>query len=367
MVSLADIRAARRRVSRYVKRTPLERNSTLSDLLGTNLYLKMESLQKTGSFKPRGAFNQILGLTAGQRRQGVVAISAGNFAQGVAYAGQVLGIRTSICMPASTPQNYVEATKEYGAKVELHDSMEEALAHMDDFRRRGWGFVHAWDHPLQMAGNGVVGLEIIEDQPEITDVIVSIGGGGLIAGVSAAIKALKPAVRVWGVETVGADSMGQALRAGHVVKIQPTSLARTLGAPYVSEDALWVGQHWLAGYELVTDAEAFAAQVLLLERAKVMTELAASATLAAAQRLKGRFTKTDHVVLLICGGNDSVAGLAEYHRLFVEGHAFQENGIRGTVRLDAAALRQGSGKAHATRGPQPLRTPPAADRKGKAA
>lgn len=314
MITVQDVQDARRRIEPYVRRTPLERNDTLSKKLGSNIYLKLELFQKTGSFKPRGAFNQILQLSQQERDKGAVAISGGNFAQGVAYAGQVLGMRTIICMPDYTPRNYIQATQAYGAEVLLSPTFAETIELAQSYQRRGFSFLHAWDNPNQMAGNGTLGLELLEDLPELTDLIISIGGGGLIAGIIVAIKALKPGVRIWGVETEGADTMGQALKAGKVVQIQPTSLAKTLSAPYVAEDALLLTQKHLEKYILVTDGEAFDAQLFLLERAKVITELAASCTLAAAEQISGAFEKNNHVILLLCGGNASLDNLMEYHR-----------------------------------------------------
>jgi threonine dehydratase len=314
MITLDDVRATRALIHPYIKRTPLERNTTLSQRLGTNVYLKLELFQKTGSFKPRGAFNQILRLSDEARRLGVVAVSGGNFAQGVAYAGRVLGVRTLICMPEYTPRNYLEATRSYGAQVELLPTISEAFKRADDYQRQGMSFLHPYDNPHQMAGTGTIGLELLEDLPEMTDLFVSIGGGGLIGGIIVAIKALKPQARIWGVETEGADAMGQALKAGQVVQVQPTSLARTLGAPYVAEDALRLAQQHLERHLLVSDREAFEAELFLLERAKIITELAASCTLAAAERVKGEFKPADHVVLLICGGNASLDNLVEYRQ-----------------------------------------------------
>lgn len=313
MISLQDVQDARRRIEPYVRKTPLERNSTLSQRLGANVYLKLEIFQKTGSFKPRGAFNQILQLSREQREKGVVAVSGGNFAQGVAYAGQVLGVHTLICMPGYTPKNYIEATKSYGADVELAPTYPEAQELAQSYQRQGLTFLHPYDNPNQMAGNGTIGLELLEDLPELTDVIISIGGGGLIAGIMVAIKAIKPDVRIWGVETEGSDTMGQALKAGKVVQITPMSLAKTLGAPAVSKDALRLAQKYLERHILVSDKEAYEAELFLLGHAKVITELAASCTLAAADRLNGTFGKKDHVVLLLCGGNASLDNLMDYH------------------------------------------------------
>ena len=316
MITLEDVQRARTQIAPYVKRTTLEKNSTLSRELGTNVYLKLELFQKTGSFKPRGAFNQILQLPPDQRKHGVVGVSGGNFAQGLAYAGRELDTPTLVCMPESTPRNYVEATRAYGAMIDLAPTFPEVFARADQYKAQGWNLLHPFDSPYQMAGAGTIGLEMLEDLPGLTDVVISIGGGGLFAGITVAINALKPDARIWGVETEGSDTMGQALRAGRVVQITPTSLAKTLGSPYIAEDALALMQRHPERYVLVTDKEAFESGVFLLERAKLNTELAASCTLAAARRLKGAFSERDHVVLLICGGNNSLDNWVEYRRLF---------------------------------------------------
>jgi threonine dehydratase len=316
MISIDDVRNARIQIRPYVKRTALEKNTTLSQELRTNIYLKLELFQRTGSFKPRGAFNQILQLTPEERKNGVVGVSGGNFAQGIALAGRELNTRAIICMPAYTPRNYVEATESYGAKVELSPSLSEAFARADQLRQAGCNLLHPYDNPFQMAGAGTIGLEILEDLPDLTDVIISVGGGGLIAGIAVAIKSLKPDVNIWGVETEGSDTMGQALKAGKVVNITPKSLAKTLGAPYVAEDALILMQKHLKQHILVSDKEAFEAGAFLLERTKLNTELAASCTLAAARRIKQCFTENDHIVLLICGGNISLDTWVQYNQLF---------------------------------------------------
>jgi len=315
MISLADVQRARVAIASYVKRTVLEKSTTLSKQLGTSVYLKLELFQRTGSFKPRGAFNQILHLTPEERKHGVAGVSGGNFAQGMALAARELGTRAVVCMAASTPRNYIEATQGYGARVELSPDLPQVFERADQLKREGWNLLHPFDSPLQMAGAGTIGLEIVEDLPEVTDVFVSIGGGGLFAGIAVAIEALRPEVRVWGVETEGSDTMGQALRAGKVVQIVPKSLAKTLGAPYVAQDALALMQKHAERYVLVSDREAFEAGVFLLERAKLNAELAASCTLAAARRVIGTFAKGDHVVLLMCGGNVSLDNWIHYREM----------------------------------------------------
>ncbi len=314
MITIDDVHAARQRVLLYIRRTPLEKNQTLSRMLGTNVYLKYELFQKTGSFKPRGAFNQMLQLSPSQREKGIVAVSGGNFAQGVAYAGQVLDVRTLICMPAYTPQNYLEATRAYGAEVEIVPTIADAFSKTEEYQRQGKSFLHPYDDPAMMAGNGTAGLELLEDLPEATDVFISVGGGGLLGGMITALKGIKPEIRIWSVETEGADTLGQALKAGKVVHIQPTSLAKTLGGPYVAADTLEMAQKHIQEHILVSDKEAFLAQRTLLERCKVLTELAASCTLAAAEKAREALHVGDHVVLLLCGGNVSLDNLIDYRQ-----------------------------------------------------
>ncbi len=315
MITLADVQRAEVDIAPYVKRTILEKNTTMSKELGTNVYLKLELFQRTGSFKPRGAFSQILQLRPEQRRQGVVGVSGGNFAQGMALAARELNTRAIVCMPTSTARNYIEATQGYGAQVELLPDFPQVFARADKLKDEGWNLLHPFDNPFQMAGCGTIGLEIIEDLPEVTDVFISIGGGGLYTGIAVAIRELKSEVRVWGVETEGSDTMGQALQAGKVVQIVPKSLAKTLGSPYIAEDALSLLREHPEHYFLVSDQEAFDAGVFLLERTKLNTELAASCTLAAARRVKKVFLKDHHVVLLICGGNNSLENWMHYHEI----------------------------------------------------
>lgn len=313
-IDITAIDEARTRIASYVRRTPLEHNQTLSKHLGTNVFVKLELFQKTGSFKARGAFNKLLSLTNDERRrQGVVAVSGGNHAQAVAYASSVLEMESVIVMPSSTPQNYVEATRGYGAKVDLQPTIAAAFAEIEKYKAEGMVFVHPFDDPVVMAGQGTLGLEILEDLPDVSDVVVSIGGGGLMAGVSTAIKAKKPNVKIWGVETVGANAMSQALAAGYPVELPAiTSIAKTLGAPAVSKATLAAAQNYLESVTVVTDAEAVASLQVILERLKILTEPAASCTLAAAEKLKKNFGKDSKVVLILCGGNLSAKDFCSY-------------------------------------------------------
>ena len=312
-MDITNIRLAQERIAPYVKRTPLERSDSLSRRLGTNVFVKYELFQKAGSFKPRGAFNKLLSLSREELSRGVVAVSGGNHAQAVAYAANKLGVDAVIAMPENTPQNYLDATRGYGAKVDLQPNIAMAFAKTQEYEAAGRVFVHPFDDPLVIAGQGTVGLEIMEDLPEATDVIASIGGGGMAAGVAIGAKSIDPSVRAWGVETVGADAMSQAIAAGQPVTLPAiTSIAKTLGAPYVSQLTLDLVQKYFESVTIVTDAEAVEALVFIAERLKVLTEPAASCTLAAAERLRESFTADSNVVLVFCGGNQSIADLCGY-------------------------------------------------------
>lgn len=358
MITLEDIKQARETIAPYVKRTPLERSETLSRRLGTNVYIKYELFQKTGSFKPRGAFNTILSLSEHERKHGVVAVSGGNHAQGVAYAATTSGVDSLILMPANTPQNYLDAARGYGATIELLPNIADAFAAVEQHVANGMTFVHPFDDERVIAGQGTVGLEILEDCPQVTDVFASIGGGGLAAGVALALKESarlesgyrptqtdgvaissgidasvmermdrgdrvegqrpktedqKPIPRVFGVETAGADAMAQALAAGHPVELPAiTSVAKTLGAPAVTERTLKLVQDYLESVTVVTDAEAIRELKYIAERLKVICEPASSCNLAAAEQLKHNFTADSHVVIILCGGNFSLDTLAAY-------------------------------------------------------
>ena len=314
-VGFSAIEQARERIAPYVKRTWLERSDAMSLQFGTNIYFKYELFQKTGSFKPRGAFNKLLSLSDEDKQKGVVAVSGGNHAQGVAYAARTLGVDAVICMPENTPQSYLDATRGYGATVDLNPNIAEAFAAVERYQSEGRSFVHPFDDPLVIAGQGTIGLEILEDCPQVTDVFASIGGGGMAGGVAIAVKSAKPDVRMWGVETVGADAMSQAIAAGAPVTLPAiTSIAKTLGAPAVTERTLNLIRDHFESVTVVTDAEAAHALDLIAERLKVVVEPASSCNLAATEKLRSNFGPDSHVVIILCGGNASLADIANYPR-----------------------------------------------------
>lgn len=312
-MNITAIEHAKTLIAPYVKRTPLEYSGSLSRRTGLNIYVKYELFQKTGAFKARGAFNKLLSMSGAERAKGVVAVSGGNHAQAVAYASTALGVDAVILMAENTPRGYVEATRGYGATVELLPTIADAFRRVKDYEAEGRVFVHPFDDPQIMAGAGTVGLEILEDLPETTDIILSIGGGGLAGGVATAVKASHPNVRLWGVETVGADAMSQAIAAGKPVELPGiTSIAKTLGAPYVSEATLAIAKQYLESVTVVTDDEAVEAMVFIAERLKVITEPAAAVTLVAAEKLSDQFTPDSKIVLIFCGGNTGVGDLSGY-------------------------------------------------------
>lgn len=315
-VTLDRIRDARARIGGRVHRTPLTGSGAVSRRLGVETFLKLELFQKTGSFKARGAWNKVLNgvlnQPAADRGKGLVAVSGGNHAQAVAYVGQQAGIPTTIIVPANTPPNYLAATRGYGANVVLAPNIAEGFALMPAYEARGWTAVHPFDDPDVINGSGVVGLEILEDCPDVTDIVLSIGGGGLMSGVAAAVKTLRPEVKLWGVETEGADAMARALVLGQPYQMPAiTSIAKTLGAPIVSERTLLAAQRYLECVTVVPDSAAVQSMRFLLERIKVLPEPAAACTLAAADVLRDRFQTGGKVVLILCGGNVGLRSVAQ--------------------------------------------------------
>lgn len=312
MIPLAELEAARERIASHVDVTPTDVSRSIARELGVPVTLKLELLQRTGSFKPRGSLNQVMSLPADRLAVGVAGVSGGNFAQGLAYAARVMDVRARIVMPEGTPDNYVDATRGYGAEVEFVSGVAEAFARAESYGSEGWAVAHPFDNPAMMAGNGSVGLEIVEQVPDVTDLFVSVGGGGLLTGVASAVLARQPDVRIWAVETEGADALARSLAAGRSVEIVPSSIAKTLGSPYAAESAIELARERLAGVVVVSDLEAIAAMRVLFERAKLATEPAAACTLAAARRVRDLLDPDGRTVLLICGGNVSVSDFANF-------------------------------------------------------
>jgi threonine dehydratase len=322
IVSLVGIEAARARIAGLVHRTPMLASTTAArvlresggpELVGGRIHVKAEHLQKTGSFKARGLSNRIATLTEDQRRRGVITLSAGNAAQAYAWAGRAAGVAVTVVMPAAAVRSKVEASLGYGAEVILHGAhVGETFAEMQRLSdERGLTFVHPFDDPEVIAGHGPIGLEILEDLPDVDVVVVGVGGGGLISGIAAAIKETRPATRVYGIEPTESNAMQLALEAGEVVRIQPKSVADGLGAPFAGEWTLAMCRRYLDGIILLDDPTILAGVRFAIERMKQVLEPAGAAALAAV--LFGRVPIADgeQVCVVASGGNVEVGALGE--------------------------------------------------------
>ncbi len=299
-----DLNAARARISAAVHRTPTVSSRTLSELVGRPVLLKCENLQKTGSFKVRGALNRILHLDDPARERGVVTISAGNHAQAVAWAAARIGVSATVVMPAHTSPAKARASEGYGAEVILQGTVFEAFdLSLELAESRGLTFLHAFDDPLIVAGQGTIGLEVMEDVPDAATVVVPIGGGGLISGVALAVANLGPSTRVFGVEPHGACAMRQSLDKGEAVRLDSVdTVADGLGAPMAGELNFEIVRRHVEDVVLVSDAEIQEAMAFILARTKLLAEPAGAAAVAAL--LAGRIPLVEGpVVAVLSGGN----------------------------------------------------------------
>ncbi|TYR54218.1 threonine ammonia-lyase [Streptomyces parvus] len=301
---LDDVRGAQKMLDGVARVTALEGSRHLTELVGAPVHLKCENLQRTGSFKLRGAYVRISGLTPVERAAGVVAASAGNHAQGVALASSLLGVRSTVFMPVGAPLPKVAATREYGAEVRLHGQVvDETLAAAQRYAEEtGAVFIHPFDHPDIIAGQGTVGLEILEQCPEVRTIVLGIGGGGFAAGVAVAVKALRPDIRIVGVQAEGAACYPPSLAAGYPV---------SLDAPATMADGIKVGRPGDVPFALVeelvdevrtvTEDELSSALLLCLERAKLVVEPAGASPVAALLSDPKAFRGP--VVAVLSGGN----------------------------------------------------------------
>lgn len=308
-VTLADIEAARSRIAGRVRRTPAFDSPEAAARLGRRTALKMEALQLAGSFKVRGVFNKVLTLSDEERRRGLVTVSGGNHAIAVARVAGTLGLDALVLMPKVTPRFNVDLATKYGARIELCDDAAEAFAKAEDYQRQGRLFVHPYDDPAIIAGHGTLGLEFLEDIPDLTHVFVSIGGGGMMSGVAAALKAKRPSLTVYGVETVGAPTMTEALKAGEPVTIRPTSIARTLGAPFATRRTVAGAKLFLKEIILVEDEPVIADVSWLLQKEKLLCEPAAACVLTAAETVSPSLHENSVIGLVLCGSNLSLDDL----------------------------------------------------------
>jgi len=310
VVSITDIRDAARRIDGAVERTPCLHSRTLSQLTGAEVFLKFENLQFTASFKERGALNRLLLLSATERARGVIAMSAGNHAQGVAYHAARLGIRSVIVMPKGTPNTKVKNTQVHGAEVLLEgESLAEAADHAQARSvREGLTFIHPYDDPAVIAGQGTIALEMLADVPELEMLVVPIGGGGLISGMATAAKALRPGIRVFGVESRSYSAMHQRLQ-GRPVEVGGDTIAEGLAVRDVGELTLEIVRRLVEAVLIVEEATIERAVVALIEIEKTVAEGAGAAGLAALLEDPAAF-RGRRVGIPLCGGNIDTRVLA---------------------------------------------------------
>ena len=308
MLTFEMIQDAKRALEGIARKTPLDP----APKFGANVYIKSENLQLTGAFKLRGAYNKIRSLTPEERERGVIACSAGNHAQGIALSAAKLGIRSIICMPAGAPISKVEATRSYGAEVVLVPGVYDDAAREAErlTQEHGYTFAHPFNDPHVIAGQGTIGLEILEQLPEVEQVVVPIGGGGLISGVAMAVKTLKPSCRVIGVQAAGAASMYASLRAGHPVELDGVAtIADGIAVKKPGDLTFALCQKYVDEIVTVNEDEISSAILALMEVQKTVAEGAGATPVAAV--MFGRVDTTRlKTVCLVSGGNVDVTTLS---------------------------------------------------------
>ena len=305
-VTLADIRAARRRIAGGVIVTPCAESIPLSEITGARIFSKLDNFQRTGSFKERGARNALLRLSPAARRRGVVAASAGNHALGLAYHGRLLGIPVTVVMPDYAPLIKITTSQRLGAQVLVYGrDFIEARARADAIAaEHGYTYIHGYDAPDIIAGQGTMGLEILEQVPDVDAIVCPIGGGGLIAGLSLAVKGVRPKVRVIGVESIATGNYAAALRAGcPVLRPRRATLADGLATLTVGANAFALARRHVDKVVNVTEDDIALAILRMVELEKTVVEGAAATTLAAMMAERLPELRGKQVVLVVCGGN----------------------------------------------------------------
>jgi len=312
MVTIADVDAARLVIDRHLRRSPLEHSPHLSRSLGAEIYLKLENTRPTRSFKVRGALNRIAALDADGLRAGVVAASGGNHAQGVAYAAYVLGTSATVVMPEAVAPSIAEVCRSYGARVLLQGQIyDDTLALAREIERdEGRTLVHPYEDPLVIAGQGTIGLEILEDLPDVETVLVPAGGGGLLCGIALALKERATgAVRVIGVEPEGADNVARSVAAGHPVSLDaPRSVAERLVAKSTGQVNVDLARRYVDGFVTVTENAIERAVYEHFDRLSLLVEPSGAATLAALRG--GAVRASGRMALIVSGGNVPASTLA---------------------------------------------------------
>lgn len=318
-MQLADIERAATRLAGIIHKTAVSSSRTFSEMSGAELYLKCENLQKTGSFKVRGAYNKVARLAeAGGAPPALIAASAGNHAQGVAYAAAAIGATATIVMPRGTPIAKVAATEGYGAKIALHGDFYDAAYEyaLEVQKKSGAVFIHPFDDEDVIAGQGTISLEILKSLPTVNAVLVPAGGGGLLGGMAACIKQINPSVRVIGVQAAGADSIARSFALGENVTTETVAtIADGIAVKHPGELTMSLIHEYVDEMVTVTDDEIAEAILLLLERTKMVVEPAGAAALAAAINKKADIAGK-RVVCVLSGGNIDVGFI---HRVVEKG------------------------------------------------
>lgn len=308
---LNNLERAAENIAPVLLKTPLIHSDFFSNEHGCNVYMKPENLQRTGSFKIRGAYNKVSNLTEEEKNRGVIASSAGNHAQGVAYSARENRIKSTIVMPNVTPLLKVEATKAYGSKVILHgDAYDEAYRHAVELAdQEGYTFVHPFDDYDIICGQGTIGLEILKELPEVDEVLVPIGGGGLISGIALAIKTINPSVKVIGVVPAGAMAMKISLEEGQVSRLAALkTIAEGVAVKQPGDLTFAFTKKYVDEIITVSEKEIMEAVLLLIEKHKIVAETAGAIPLAG---LRKRAEKGKNIVCLITGGNIDVLTISE--------------------------------------------------------
>lgn len=300
-----DVVRASATLGNRLHRTPLLSSATLSRISGARVFLKAELFQRTGSFKPRGMLARIAALSPEERRHGVITISAGNAAAAVAYGAALEGLDCLVVMARGASAQKVEATRGYGATVDLEaEGQVEAFARVEELREAsGRAFVHPFDDDLVIAGHGSLGLEVVEDRPDVDAVVVPVGGGGLISGVAVAVRGARPDARIVAVEPEGSAALGLALEVGEPVRIVPHSIADGLNAPYAGDRCLAVCRELVTDAVTVSEAEIREGFRFLYARAKLAAEPAGAAGVAALLTRRVPDLEGKTVVVVVSGGN----------------------------------------------------------------
>ena len=312
MIQLSDVQTALGRIRADIRVSPCPRSETFSAVTGNSIYLKMDNQQRTGAFKERGALNRILSLSSDERARGVIAASAGNHAQGVSYHAGRHGVRARIVMPLPTPLTKVSATRAYGAEVVLHGTnYDEAYENaMELAQQDSLVLIHAFDDESVIAGLGTLGLEILQQHPDIEVIVSPIGGGGLIGGVACAVKESRPSVKVYGVQPARIPSMKAAIAAGKPVTLDSAkTIADGIAVRRAGDYTLPLVQKYVDDIVTVEEEEIANAILLLLEREKTLAEGAGAAAIAAVLNRKIQL-QNKRVAVLVCGGNIDVTLLS---------------------------------------------------------